>query len=479
MLPARERRARSDRRVGRDDADLLDRDPERLGDERREGRVRAGHVGEGADERHAAVVVEPAGRAGRVRGAEPDSGGEAHPLAGRKLLAALPELVVAQALEALARAEDPPGLSVRPEIAFGGEVGHAEVERVDPQALGELVEERLQRERGGRRSRGAVGAEADPVRLDAVGADVVGLPAVDAADKGCGHALDAPFVHGAALEGDARLEAGQLTAAPRSDAQLDEATGCRVRRHEVFAAGERHAHGALQRKRGADGKRLDEPELAAERASQRHGHDPDRVDGQPEQPGQVAAHVERALRRRLDDEGAVRLGPRGRGLALEVGLMDPLGVEAALDDGVALRQRGLGILVAVPRSGDHVLGELLVVVRLVLARPAGGSVGAGHPGVLRLRLEASAGRSRLHRRLELDGGRQRLGIDHDERGPVLGRGLRLGDHERHGLAGEEDLLSDERLAGSRPGGLDQRQVGRGEHRDDAGDGERLLAADRA
>ena len=110
MLPARERRARSDRRVGRDDADLLDRDPERLGDERREGRVRAGHVGEGADERHAAVVVEPAGRAGRVRGAEPDSGGEAHPLAGRKLLAALPELVVAQALEALARAEDPPGL---------------------------------------------------------------------------------------------------------------------------------------------------------------------------------------------------------------------------------------------------------------------------------------------------------------------------------------------------------------------------------
>ena len=65
LAAARERRARSDRRVGRDDADLLDRDPERLGDERREGRVRAGHVGEGADERHAAVVVEPAGRAAR------------------------------------------------------------------------------------------------------------------------------------------------------------------------------------------------------------------------------------------------------------------------------------------------------------------------------------------------------------------------------------------------------------------------------
>ena len=106
-------------------------------------------------------------------------------------------------------------------------------------------------------------------------------------------------------------------------------------------------------------------------------------------------------------------------------------------------------------------------------------MGAGHAGVLRLRLEASTRRSRLHRRLELDGGRQRLGIDHDERGPVLGGGLRLGNHERDGLAGEEDLLSDERLAGSRPGGLDQRQVGRGEHRDDAGDGERLLAADRA
>ena len=96
--------------------------------------------------------------------------------------------------------------------------------------------------------------------------------------------------------------------------------------------------------------------------------------GQPEQPCQVRAHVERALRRRLDDEGAVRLRPRGGRLALEVGLMDPLGLETALDDGVASRQRGRGILVAVPRPGDDV--PRAPRRPLVLGRPAGGSVGA-------------------------------------------------------------------------------------------------------
>ena len=52
-----------------------------------------------------------------------------------------------------------------------------------PELRRELVEERLERERGGRRTGRAVGAEGEAVRLDAVAAEVVRLPAVRAGDE--------------------------------------------------------------------------------------------------------------------------------------------------------------------------------------------------------------------------------------------------------------------------------------------------------
>ena len=59
----------------------------------------------------------------------------------------------------------------------------AQLERVDAELLRELVEERLEREGGGRRARRAVGAEVDAVRLDAVAADVERLPAIRPGDE--------------------------------------------------------------------------------------------------------------------------------------------------------------------------------------------------------------------------------------------------------------------------------------------------------
>ena len=59
----------------------------------------------------------------------------------------------------------------------------AQLDRVEPERRGELVEERLEREGGGRRSGRAVGAEREAVRLHAVAAEVVRLPVVRAGDE--------------------------------------------------------------------------------------------------------------------------------------------------------------------------------------------------------------------------------------------------------------------------------------------------------
>ena len=82
------------------------------------------------------------------------------------------------------------------------------------------------------------------------------------------------------------------------------------------------------------------------------------------------------------------------------------------------------------------------------------------------------------RGLDVEHGGERLGVDDDQRGAVLGRGLGLGDHERDRLAGPHDLLAREWLGGA-AGAAGQRQVGGGEHGDDARDLERGAAVDAA
>ncbi len=85
----------------------------------------------------------------------------------------------------------------------------------------------------------------------------------------------------------------------------------------------------------------------------------------------------------------------------------------------------------------------------------------------------------VHRCLDVDDRRERLVVDEDSLGAVLGRRLRLADDERDRLAREDDLVAGERLGGSvRSGGRD-REIGRREHGDDSGEGERRAPVDPA
>ncbi len=69
------------------------------------------------------------------------------------------------------------------DVALDDRVLQPHLDRVEPELLRELVQERLEREGRRRRAGRAVRAEREAVRLDAVAADVVCLPAVRAGDE--------------------------------------------------------------------------------------------------------------------------------------------------------------------------------------------------------------------------------------------------------------------------------------------------------
>ena len=86
-------------------------------------------------------------------------------------------------------------------------------------------------------------------------------------------------------------------------------------------------------------------------------------------------------------------------------------------------------------------------------------------------------RAGLHRGLDVDDRGERLVLDDDRLGAVLRGGLRLRDHERDWLPGEDDLLARERLRRAVGAGRRDRKVGGGQDRDDAGDLEGAGAVD--
>jgi hypothetical protein len=93
------------------------------------------------------------------------------------------------------------------------------------------------------------------------------------------------------------------------------------------------------------------------------------------------------------------------------------------------------------------------------------------------RLHPRRRRAGRHRRLDVELGGQRPDLDDHRVDAVGGGGLALGDHERHRLAGEDDLFTRQRLAHAPSDAVDDRQVGRGEYRNHPGHGQRRLAVD--
>ena len=97
--------------------------------------------------------------------------------------------------------------------------------------------------------------------------------------------------------------------------------------------------------------------------------------------------------------------------------------------------------------------------------------------VVRLLHRAREDSTRLHRLLHVDGCAERLVVDDDGLGSVLGCRLGLGNDERDGLTGEDHLLARERLRGAVGAGRRDREVGSGEHGDDTGNREGSLLVD--
>ncbi len=244
-----------------------------------------------------------------------------------------------------------------------------------------------------------------------------------------------------------------------------------IRRLEVLGARQREPDRAAQRERGARGQRLDEGELASEGATERLGDHADPLERKIERTGELPPRDERALRARRDDENPRGLEPGGAHLRLDVRLMDPRRAERALDDRVAGCEGTRDVSVLARDPVEHVPGELLLrVVGLAV-------VDAGVDGleiaalVLRLLDHARERGARLHRGLDVDDRVERLVVDDDELGAVLGRGFGLGDDERDGLTREDDLLARERLGGPVGAGGREREIGGQEHGHDARDGQ--------
>ena len=239
--------------------------------------------------------------------------------------------------------------------------------------------------------------------------------------------------------------------------------------------------GSAQRERRARGERLDEGELAAERAPDRLGDHADPLERKIECTGELLPRDERALRARRDDEDARRLEPSGAHLRLDVRLMDPRRAERALDDRVAGCE-GVRDVSALARDPvEHVAGELLL--RVVGLPMVDGRLITCVDGleiaalVVRLLDHARERRARLHRRLDVDDRLERLVVDDDELGTVLGRGFGLGDDERDGLTREDDLLARERLGRPVGPGRREREIRGQEHGHDARGRQRGLLVD--
>ena len=100
---------------------------------------------------------------------------------------------------------------------------------------------------------------------------------------------------------------------------------------------------------------------------------------------------------------------------------------------------------------------------------AGAAASGAHPG---------AWRAGSRCRLEVEHGLERLELDHDRLGPIMRERLALCHDERNRLSGIDDLLARERLVQPPRPGARQRQLARGQNRDDTGELERGIGADR-
>ena len=250
----------------------------------------------------------------------------------------LPVLAVLGRLQALTRpiaridgAIDAPG-------ALLGRVLEAELDRVDAQLLGQLVDDLLAGEGRLRGPRRPVGLGLGLV-VDHVEAINPGVWQVVATEDAHGTRADHPAGKGSAVVSQPGFAGRELALLRRAELDADErarrGAGCL----EDLVALHDHLHrpAALAAQEGRDRFQVD-GDLASEAAADLARDDQALRDGNIQQLGHLLTAVEGSLGGRPDLEPVVLVPERDRGVRLDVTLMNAGRAELALHDEVGLRK---------------------------------------------------------------------------------------------------------------------------------------------
>ena len=398
------------------------------------GRADPHGVGVARAERDRGLRVVPARWGGRDH-----SGG--HSLAGLPVLAGRHGGVVAAGqcrlrqiealVEAVAAEDEILALYMgdHERVVRANRVAPAQVERVDADSAGELVERGFDAEDHLAEAVTAEGARGEVVRIDAPGIHpLVGHP-VEAHRFGAAveHHPGAVVAVGAGVGEHTELESGEAAGVVGAEGDVD-AHGVPARGEgELVGAAELVLHGSpgLQHGEGDDVLRQDLL-LAAETAA-----DPGREDAQPlrsevEQAADLAVHQERHLRAGAQDEpvavcrgvGFAGLQPADGRVRLQVGVRHSLGLPAAAHDVGGARQPGRDVTVFAVQLGHQVAGRV--------GKPA-------RDGILVPVHQGSAGQESGVR---VEDGGERFVVDLDQAAGGLGDGQGVGDDGRDALAVE-------------------------------------------
>ena len=212
--------------------------------------------------------------------------------------------------------------------------------------------------------------------------------------------------------------------------------------------------------------RFEEPELAAETPTDRHGGDGDLVVAQAQHTRHHRAGVEQRLGRGVNEQVAEGVDVHGARLGFQIRLRDPVRVVFAFDDDVSSSQTGGNVAAFEPRATRDIgLG------RIVRARIAGGG-GAVHGQLFLAQLtpvllNRNAGGQRFD---EIDRSRHVFVLDVDQVRGVFRGTLGFGENRHHGMSDVHHTVEREQdLAGLGCGFcIRNGQIASGEHGDDAG-----------
>ena len=329
------------------------------------------------------------------------------------------------------------------------------IDRIDAEAPGELVDERLEREHALRPRRGPVVAGAEPVRPDPQRLHVEGIPAIRAGDEPWREPLPGVLGERATVVDDPRLQRFELPGSVGTDPHVDDHALGRGAGSDVIAPVEHEPDRSAKAERRTRDEGLDHHLFRAECAPDGRRRDADTRRREAEQLRELIPGEERPLHGRRHRERTVRLEPGRRDLWLDRRLIRPGHTEPAGDDGFAASERRSHVATTLAQTMEDV-----AVVRLGVTD---GRRDTGH------RRPRQGGGNHVDDRL------QRLEVDLDQCRRIRGCGFGLGDDERHGLPDEHDLGTGERLEPALRPVPRRRQVRRRQHGHDAREIERSTA----